>query len=134
MAFVVDNSVVIAWVNDNQATPYTRAVFRRLSREAAHVPAIWPFEFVSVLRKLERRGKMQKHKVDAAVNHVIPDLGVRVESDPADQRALLDLARKTGLSAYDASYIELAARLGLPLATKDADLRDAARAVGVSFI
>jgi len=47
---------------------------------------------------------------------------------------VLDLARSEGLSAYDASYLELAMRRGVPLATKDEDLARAARHVGVTLL
>lgn len=44
----------------------------------------------------------------------------------------MQLARAHHLSAYDASYLELAIRLGLPLACLDGKLRAAARATGVA--
>jgi predicted nucleic acid-binding protein len=47
---------------------------------------------------------------------------------------VLNLARSEGLSAYDASYLELAMRRGLPLATKDDDLAKAARRIGVTLL
>ncbi len=43
----------------------------------------------------------------------------------------LSLARDHNLSAYDAAYLELAMRRGLPLATLDDKLKTAAQAVGV---
>ncbi len=131
MAFVVDNSVVIPWFRTEQGTPYTRAVFRRLEREAAHVPALWPFEFVNVLRVFERKG-MRAHRLDAAIADAA-ELDLRVDRDPVKPAALLDLARQAGLSVYDAAYLELAARRGLPLATKDEDMRAAARKLGVAL-
>jgi len=61
--------------------------------------------------------------------------GLAIEPDPATfENALsstLQLARRYGLSAYDASYLELALRAGLPLATLDGDLVQVARKAGV---
>jgi predicted nucleic acid-binding protein len=47
---------------------------------------------------------------------------------------ILDLAREERLTAYEAAYLELAMRLGVPLASKDGDLCDAAERVGVTAI
>ena len=47
---------------------------------------------------------------------------------------VLDLAREERLTAYDAAHLELAMRLGIPLASKDADLCDAAERLGVSVL
>lgn len=132
MAFVVDNSVVVAWLRDGQATSYTRAAFKRLDREAAHVPALCAYEFVNAVRSLERRG-MKAHRVNEAIARYL-DLGLRVDRDPVNPADLLEVARRAGLAAYDAAYVELAARLGLPLATKDEDMRAGARKLGIELV
>ena len=45
----------------------------------------------------------------------------------------LRLARNRGVSAYDACYLDLAIRYGLPVATLDGALRSAAEAEGVEI-
>lgn len=126
MAFVADNSVIVAWIADRQATPYTRAMFRRLDREPAHVPALWPFEFANALWTLQRRARLRPHEVDAAIALALDDMELQIDRDPVGLRSLLNVARRTNLTAYDAAYIELAARRGLPLATKERRMQDAA--------
>lgn len=130
MAFVADNSVVIAWMTTSQANTYTRRLFIRAAREAVHVPAVWPFEFVNALWVMQRRKLMQPHQVDATLAQA-QRLGLVIDAEPVDQAAILAAARRSGLLVYDASYLELAARRGLPLATRDASLARAARTAGI---
>lgn len=47
---------------------------------------------------------------------------------------VLPLARAHRLTMYDALYLELAERRGLPLASFDNDLNDAARSVGITLV
>lgn len=130
MAFVVDNSVLIAWLIDRQADAHTRRLSVRAAREQLHAPAVWPFEFVNTLSVMQRRRLIRDHQADALMGRATR-IGVLVDSGPLDMALLLNLARSMGLSAYDAAYIELAQRRGLPLATRDVILQDAARAAGV---
>lgn len=130
MAFIVDNSVMIAWLIDRQADAYTRQVSVRADREQLHAPALWPFEFVNTLTVMQRRRLIQGHQADACIIRATR-IGVLVDSAAPDMAALLNMARGMGVSAYDAAYIDLAQRRGLPLATRDMDLRRAARAAGV---
>ena len=68
------------------------------------------------------------------VLHRAPE-GVAIEVDPNTFAHVLSdtlqLARRYRLSSYDASYLELALRMALPLATLDADLHRAASKAGV---
>jgi len=132
MAFIVDNSVMIAWLIDRQADAYTRRLSVRADREQLHAPALWPFEFVNTLAVMQRRQLIREHQADACIIRATR-IGVLVDSASLDMAALLNLARGMGVSAYDAAYIDLAQRRGLPLATRDVDLRRAARAAGVTL-
>ena len=49
-------------------------------------------------------------------------------------KGTLRLARRYKLSAYDASYLELALRLGFPQATIDEELQKAAKKAGVKKV
>lgn len=133
MAFVVDSSIVIAWMRDSQADRASRAAFTRAHRETLHAPAIWPFECLNTLLVLERRRRIASHQVSAIVAR-LRRLGVQTESQPPEPTRLLEIARETGLSIYDASYFEIAERRGLPLATKDARLLGAARRGGIALV
>ena len=132
MAFIVDNSVMIAWLIDRQADAYTRRLSVRADREQLHAPALWPFEFVNTLAVMQRRQLIREHQADACIIRATR-IGVLVDSASLDMAALLNVARGLGVSAYDAAYIDLAQRRGLPLATRDVDLRRAARAAGVTL-
>ena len=129
MAFVVDNSVVVAWFVQSQGTAYTRRLRRRAEREGLLAPQLWPVEFAAVLRGLERREILGRHEVDRVAARVI-GLGIAIDSN-ALPGELIALSRKFGVSCYDAAYLDLAIRRGVPLATRDDGLAQAARDCGV---
>jgi predicted nucleic acid-binding protein len=133
--FVLDGSVTLCWCFENQATHYTEAIFEMLAGgEEASVPFIWPLEVANVLVISERRRALTIAQVTGFLEELsawpiqVDTLGV----DRAFQQ-ILSTAREHNLSAYDAAYLELAIREGLPLATLDDDLREAAKAVGVKI-
>lgn len=130
MALVLDNSVLVGWFVASQATPYTGRVAKRAQREAVMVPALWAVEFVNVMLVLQRRRRLPRHEI-AAILTRSARLPFTVDRETVAPQSLFALAERHGLSAYDASYLELAARRGLPLATRDASLARAARAAGV---
>lgn len=132
MTFVVDTSVAMAWILDDEATAYTEAVLDQLRVSGATVPAIWPLEVANALLMAERRQRLTQAQALRAIELLSP-LPITVE-DGQVARAwgpVRALARAHGLSAYDATYLELATREGLPLATLDGRLRSAAVRVGV---
>jgi predicted nucleic acid-binding protein len=131
--FVLDASVTIAWCFADETTAYTETVLEMLAAGSdALAPAIWPFEVANVLVMAERRKRITLAKI---TNFLQLLAGFAVSLDAASGAQTFDkvlsLAREQGLSTYDAAYLELAIREGLPLATLDTDLKKAARAVGV---
>jgi len=128
MAFVADNSVIVAWFIATQATAYTRRLAQRAKREQVMVPALWPYEFVNVLAVHRRRGILAEHHVARFIHQA--ERLVDIESTPQAMAAIERLAAEHELSAYDAAYLELALRLGLPLAVRDGRLREAASTAG----
>ncbi len=132
---VVDCSVTMAWYFRDQADAFCDSVLIALKTGTAHVPSIWPLEIANVLLIGERRKLIARTDTDNFLG-TLNQLRIAVDEE-TPQRALgpiLALAREDGLSAYDAAYLELAMRLGLPLATRDAALKKAARAAGVSLM
>jgi len=134
-AFIVDCSIAMTWLFTDEATPKTAALLRRLASETALVPAWWFVEVTNVIALAEKK----KRITAAQSNAFIADLGqldIDIDSDaPARAFAhLLPLCRTHQLTSYDAMYLELAVRRGLPLATLDADLRKAAKALGVALL
>jgi predicted nucleic acid-binding protein len=130
--FVLDGSVTLAWYFKDEATAYTNAVRDSLAAATALVPALWPLEVANALVMGEGRGRATSADAAAWVN-LLTGLPIRVEASTAGHvmGAVLDLARASGLTVYDAAYLELAMRRGLPLATLDGRLQAASRAVGV---
>lgn len=127
--------MTLSWAFEGESTPFTVAVLKSLETVHAVVPALWPFEVANVLRTAERRGRMDS-AAQAAFLERLRLLPIAIEQRPAAWLAqqILPLARTYKLSAYDAAYLELAIREGLPLATLDDDLRQAACAAGVTLI
>jgi len=133
--FVIDNSVVMAWCFRDQANPYADSILERLTTAAAYVPSVWSLEVVNVLLAAERR----KYISQADSVHFISLLSqlpifVEYESPEKAMKDLLGLARTENLSSYDASYLDLAMRKGLPLATLDEKLRKAAANTNVLIL
>jgi predicted nucleic acid-binding protein len=130
--FVVDSSVAICWGLADETSPYADAVLQALQTHTARVPSLWPFEVANGLLMGERRGRLAL----ADTQRVLADLAalpIDVELVTAERaaREVLDLARGERLTVYDAAYLELAMREGLPLATLDTQLKVAAAHVGV---
>lgn len=133
MPFVADNSVVIAWFSRGQATPYTDRIYKRLAKDEVVVPSVWPYEFANALAVLERRRILTMPLADEIIGKAAR-LVTRIDAPPVSPAVLLALARQHGLSAYDAAYLELAQRLGVPLAAKDSPLATAAKKLGLLSI
>ena len=131
-AFVLDGSVTLVWGFADEDDDYAAAILDRMPDLQAHVPGLWPLEVANALLVGERRGRT----TPANAAHFLALLGtfpIAVD-DETVARAWVEtthLGRTHNLSAYDASYLELAMRLGLPLATLDGKLKAAAQAVGV---
>ncbi len=132
---VLDASVALAWCFEDEATTATRSVLERLAAEAASVPAIWHIEVANVLALAERRRRITRAD-SAEFIATLEDLLIVIDEETSSRALsrILDLARSERLTAYDASYLELAMRLGVPLATKDGVLGDAAERLGVAVI
>lgn len=140
MRFVLDNSVVMRWLlNDGgeERLAYAAKVLDLLAQEngEALVPGVWSLEVASVLVKAQAKGLVSEARASAFVG-LLAEMAITVDSSTA-ARALgdtLQLARRFKLSSYDAAYLELALREGLPLATLDADLQSAMKQVGGTLI
>lgn len=133
MPFVLDNSVVTGWYIEDQANDYTAAIAARLETDRAIVPALWQLELANVLKTACTRGRLE---IETArqIMEAICALPIEIDRDTPGPRPLFELAMRYGLSSYDAAYLELAVRLGLPLACQDGKLREASRVAGVTVI
>ncbi len=134
MAFVLDNSVVSGWYLTGQSTDYSQAIAVRLEQEKALVPALWQLELANVLKTACTKGRLS-HAQARQILDVLAQLPIEVDTGaPPGQRQLFELAMRFNLSSYDAAYLELAMRHGLPLATQDEQLKLAATAAGVGVL
>lgn len=132
---VVDASVALAWCFEDEGSTTAELLLDRLAEEGAIAPAIWPLEVANALRTAERKGRVDLADV-AHLRVLLAALPIDVEPVdlPTALGEVVDLARTLGLTAYDAAYLALAARRGLPLATIDEGLRRAARSAGVELV
>jgi predicted nucleic acid-binding protein len=133
--FVVDASVSMAWCFEDESTPFTEAVLQRLATGRALAASIWPYEVANVLLGAERRGRITRSQAMRFLE-LLRALPIRVDEE-GTMRAwsdVLALGRSHRLTAYDAAYLELAARNDLPLASQDAQLLQACRDIGVVVI
>ncbi len=125
--FVVDNSVVMAWCFQDEASQYADAILGSLEVFKAIVPSIWPLEVGNVLLVTERRKRLSEAD-SARFIALLTELPIMIEQESPDRmmREILALAREHQISSYDASYLDLAMRKGVPIATLDDGLIKAA--------
>ena len=134
--FVLDCSVAVAWLLEDERIPEADELLDRLDDGAqAVVPGLWRLELGNVLAGAERRNRITGTGIARCLGILAR---LPIETDPhTEERALretLDLARREYLTTYDAAYLELAMRRGLPLATLDRPLARAARRAGVDVL
>jgi predicted nucleic acid-binding protein len=131
MPLVLDASVTLSWAFPDEHHPLADRVeqFLRTAEESAVVPVLWWYEVRNALLVSERRGRTTPDRTSLfleGLNH----LNIQISTSP-ESPSLIDLARSHRLSIYDASYLALAARERLPLATLDGALSAAAIALKV---
>ncbi len=133
MSFVLDNSVLSGWVIESQANAYTEAIAQRLGSGRAVAPSLLVLEYTNVLRTACKRQRLiaaQAHEVLA----MLASLPIEIDQSEPQAQQLLDLSLRYDLSVYDAVYLDLALRRGLPLATQDQALAHAALVSGVGLV
>ena len=135
MQFVLDCSVAISWCLVDENNPTANAILAMMPDAEAFVPGIWSLEIANVLLVAERRNRMTQEQSSEAIT-LLQSLLIQVDTatDANALGATLTLGRQEGLAAYDAAYLELALRLGLPLATIDQRLALAATRCGVDLV
>jgi predicted nucleic acid-binding protein len=133
-SFVLDNSIVMSWCFKDQADPYADTVLKWLPNAKAFVPSVWPLEVVNVLIAAERKKLISKSD-SIRFLRLLSQLPILVQHESTERlmKDVLVLARDHKLSSYDASYLDLAMKRGLPLATLDIKLRKAAKSVNLEL-
>jgi predicted nucleic acid-binding protein len=131
--FVLDCSLALAWYFRDEAVPYADTVAASFLSSRALVPVIWPLEIANAVLMGERRQRSTEAQAAKWLSYLssLPIVIDEGTNDHAWSEALA-LGRAHRLSAYDASYLELALRRGLPLASLDDKLTATASALGVA--
>lgn len=126
--FVLDNSVVMSWCFEDETADYGQAVLESFETAEGVVPAIWPLEVGNVLLVAQRKGRLSQAQSVRFLDMIgrLP-IVIDPESPSRMLKEILALAREQHLSTYDASYLDLAMRLGLPIASSDTPLLSAAQ-------
>jgi predicted nucleic acid-binding protein len=127
----------MAWCFGDEATPFTESLLSRLASvtDSAIVPALWLYEVVNVTGLAVRKGRITEEKANAFLES-LADLPIEIE-EPTRTRMFVSVRALVGrykLTAYDASYLELAIRHDLPIAALDNALTKAALEAGVNLV
>ena len=132
--FVVDNSVVLSWVFEDEHSKVSQSILNELFKNQAYVPSLWPFELANALYVAEKRGRIKEADSMTFIKN-LKDLPICIENNNFDNitKDILALSRKHSITVYDASYVELALRKNLPLITFNKELIVAAKKIGLKL-
>lgn len=134
MSLVLDSSVTLAWVFGDETTPAIRQVFEGIAERGAVVPGLWWLEVANSLTVAVRRKRIDTDFRRAALGDLaLLDISTDQQTASLVWSETLNLADQHRLTLYDAAYLELARRRGLPLATLDQELRAAAVSANVAL-
>ena len=135
MSLVLDSSAALAWFYEDEVGPAIEQVQNRVVAGGAVVPAIWHLETANGLQMSVRRGRISESQRDGALTE-LASLSIVVDQETALRAwsETLALSTRFALTVYDAAYLELARRRGLPLASLDGELRAAGQRLGVELL
>jgi predicted nucleic acid-binding protein len=129
---VVDCSVTMAWCFEDECDALADAVLGVFPETEVWVPALWPLEVANVLLVAERRDRLASAD-SARFLELLAGLPIVIDGGTHERAfgSVISKGRELGLSAYDAAYVDLAARLGARLATRDRKLKQACEQSGI---
>jgi predicted nucleic acid-binding protein len=132
---ILDSSATLAWIYSDEVTEAIRRIFDAIADNGALVPALWRLEVANSLTMAVRKRRIdQDFRRAALADLALLDITTDQQTDSYAWTDTLNLADHFQLTVYDAAYLELAQRRGLPLATLDKDLGIAAIAIGVKVL
>lgn len=135
MSVVIDASLTLSWYFDDEATPAADAVLDRVCEAGAVVPGLWRLEVANAFQSALRRKRITAPYRDESLTELAAmPITVDADTDTYAWTTTLRLAERFGLTIYDATYLELAQRRSLPLATLDKELREAAASLDVTLL
>ena len=125
----LDASVILNWLIDEEIDPATAYLATSVSQYEVFVPPIWNPEVRNGLLMAERRSRITEDRLHERLQDLIK---LPIDSDTySNLEDAFTLARTHRLSFYDATYLKLAMRRDIPLATLDNALDRAATAEGL---
>ncbi len=135
MSLVIDSSITLSWYFQDEQTSAADAVLDRIEDEGAIVPALWPLEVANGLRSAVLRKRIDLAYRNEAMAQLTA-LAIVIDSETGARAwtTTLSLSDQFQLTPYDAAYLELAQRLGLPLATLDSALWAAGGTLGLTLL
>ena len=133
-AFVLDVSACIPWCCEDETTPASEQMLE-WAMDGSAVPSLWTWEILNTVAVVIKRQRITAGSAREFLEQ-LATLNIKIAQPPpiADFPRLHSLAGTHQLTAYDVAYLDLAKRLSLPLATRDDDLKRAARAEGVQIL
>ncbi len=135
MGFILDASIALSWCFSDESSALSHQLLDRLEIESAYVPTIWQLEVGNILVSAERWKRISFAEINQFIE-ILSKLNIEIDNE-TDLKAfheILSLAYAEGLTTYDASYLELGMRKGLPLASKDLQLCKVAERLGVQIL
>ena len=132
MTLVLDASATLARVLDDEASPGIERVFDHVAAHGAIAPSLWWLEIANGLNVAVRRRRISSENRSVILTR-LAQLNIQADTETHLRAwdSILEIADRYSLTIYDSAYLELAMRHGLPLATLDRLLRDAARSAGI---
>ncbi|HET9743707.1 MAG TPA: type II toxin-antitoxin system VapC family toxin [Terriglobales bacterium] len=132
---MLDSSATLAWIYSEETTSAIVEVFQHVTEAGAWVPSLWRLEVGNILEMGIRRGRHDARFRDATFADLsLMSIRLDPETDRQAWTATAKIVSRYRLTYYDAAYLELAQRRGLPLATLDSDLRKAAKAEDIALL
>lgn len=135
MDFVLDTSVTVSWCFEDESSKKCDEILERLLKNTAYVPTLWHLEVGNVLIMAEKKNRINYSRI-AEFLSLLSKLDIVVDAETSNKgfHEVFYLSYSEKLTTYDASYLELAMRLGLPLATRDNELMRVAKKIGVKLM
>lgn len=133
---VLDCSIAMTWGFEDETHPLADKVLEILDTTGeAVVPSLWYLEIANALLVSERRGRLTLADTRRFLT-LLDAVSISVDEEQTSETmvSVMALGREHGVSAYDAAYLELAMREGLPLATLDARMRQTAEKIGITLV
>jgi len=135
MTLVLDASMTVTWLFEDERTDAAHEVMRMVVTNGAFVPSLWRLEIANILRNAVRRGRCDEAFADRTISR-LERFRIHID-DETDRHAWGPtrlLSREQGLTPYGAAYLELAIRKKLPLASCDRELIAAAQRLSVDTL